>query len=1026
MKERNQMFRIVKLGGKAAAIAVGILGTSVHAGTFNVTSSNFNLSDDPNMPGSTAIYFTGPDAVYTGYTLTSITGNTVTNNSGEGSLYAFSGGVTSPLVITGDVGSDSSRLREIITGRALTINGATFLAGDLQLGSHVPTLDLNGDLNISSSGRLLALATPQINVADGVNITTGSFWGLNGHATLNFLGSSTINGAFTDSGFTPDSANTFIINAGADGKTVTFQQKVIAYSLNLSGTGTVELNAGLTGDLDGQNKSGTIVLGDAQTISGTISNTGKATLRYAGDGTVSNTSGIWSTIEAGADSKTVDFTVGNAASTVKLLGPGTINLNGGLAGNLDMNNKAGTVNLADAKDLTGTVSSPLGRNGTLNVLGTSTITGTVAGLNTINAGETGKIATFSSSVDASTLNLSGTGTIKLNGGLIGNINFNNKAGTVVLANNQNLTGDVQNTGNTVTGSTLTFAGSSVVKGNVAGVDVINAGVDGSVVSVSGSLAANTLNMTGSGTLNTAGGMTLSGALTLGSSGTLELGSGTSKVGEFNSSSLGWIKVDAAGNGSAFTSNGKIVARAGSMSGYELLTVNMTGGVANGAKFRLIDFTGGMNAKTLMSKHVSTNSATLTFTAQSGDNDGNKLNSAEGAAGEDLWVLASAASGANYTSSGNVTSSNPSASAGNVLSNIANTNGGTGDMQTVVNTFNMYSAAQLNSEVQKLAPVSNNALTSASLSTVNAGLSTVSGRLANLRGEQLASAGQTGLSAGDDERGRSVWLKGFGSWGQQDAKDAYSGYKANSAGVSLGADTLVGASNLRLGAAFSYAGTGVAQQDQRHGDGTNITSYQGTFYAMKEFGAAYVDGLLAYARHDYKSHRATALSRTASGNWSGTQLSARLDSGYRIPLGVTTVTPLASLEWSQLKQDAYTETGAGALNLNVDAASNTRLRSGLGARLQADTFVAGMAVKPEARVVWFHDFKDAGTDTTSTYTGGGASFLTPGQKIEKDAINLGLGVTVQPNKLAKFSLNYDFEGRSGYQSHALQLSGRWDF
>jgi hypothetical protein len=38
----------------------------------------------------------------------------------------------------------------------------------------------------------------------------------------------------------------------------------------------------------------------------------------------------------------------------------------------------------------------------------------------------------------------------------------------------------------------------------------------------------------------------------------------------------------------------------------------------------------------------------------------------------------------------------------------------------------------------------------------------------------------------------------------------------------------------------------------------------------------------------------------------------------------------------------------------------------------------------------------------------------------------LGMTVQPNKLAKISLSYDFEGRSGYQSHALQLTGRWDF
>lgn len=594
--------------------------------------------------------------------------------------------------------------------------------------------------------------------------------------------------------------------------------------------------------------------------------------------------------------------------------------------------------------------------------------------------------------------------LTLNGGLTGTLLMNGAAGTVNLGNGQTITGNVDSPMQMYSGSALNFLGTGTVTGSVIFIDNVRVGVAGASTFINGTLA-----MVGGSHL--------------------DLGSGTLTVGTLSSPGLMSMNVTATGNGTSFTSNGKIVATTGSMSGFELLTVNMNGGVANGAKFKLIDFANGSNAKTLMSNHIFTNSATLTFSAQSGNHAGTALDSTAGTAGEDLWVLASfsgGGSGADYGSSGNLGSNNPAMGAANALSNIANDTGGLGDMQTVINTFNMYSAEQLASEIRKLAPISNNSLAEAVTGAINSSFATISQRLRGLRDAQTETSANFGLASGDEARSSSFWLKGFGAIGKQDAKDFYNGYKANSAGVSLGADTLVGASDLRLGAAFSYAGTGVDQQDERTGDSTNIKSSQGTLYASQEFGSAYLDGLLAYARHDYKSHRATALSRTASADWNGTQWSARIDTGYRIPLGATTLTPLASLTWSRLKQDAYTESGAGALNLNVDAASTTRLRSGLGTRLQADTFIGGMAVKPEARLVWFHDFKDAGTDTTSSYTGGGASFSTPGQKIEKDALNIGLGMTVQPNKLARISLNYDFEGRSGYQSHAVQLTGRWDF
>jgi outer membrane autotransporter protein len=348
------------------------------------------------------------------------------------------------------------------------------------------------------------------------------------------------------------------------------------------------------------------------------------------------------------------------------------------------------------------------------------------------------------------------------------------------------------------------------------------------------------------------------------------------------------------------------------------------------------------------------------------------------------------------------------------------------MQTVVNTFNIYSASQLNSEVQKLAPATNDSMFNSSFTATGAAMGTVSTRLAVLRGDQLATTGDTGISAGDEALNASFWMKGFGSKGSQDAKDVYNGYNTSSTGLAFGADREVSDNGLRIGAAFSYANSTIKQQDSHVGDNANIKSYQASLYGMQEFGAAYVDATLAYTSHGYNSNRLAALARTAKGEWRGDQYTARADAGYRIPMGAVAVVPMASLEWSHLNQDRYTETGAGALNLNVNDSSATRLKSGLGARVLGEALIGSMLVKPEARLMWLHDFKSNGTDTTSSFTGGGASFSTPGQNIASNTANIGLGLTMQPNKQTTVGMSYDFEGRSGYQGHALQLTGRWDF
>ena len=72
------------------------------------------------------------------------------------------------------------------------------------------------------------------------------------------------------------------------------------------------------------------------------------------------------------------------------------------------------------------------------------------------------------------------------------------------------------------------------------------------------------------------------------------------------------------------------------------------------------------------------------------------------------------------------------------------------------------------------------------------------------------------------------------------------------------------------------------------------------------------------------------------------------------------------------------------------------------------------------------FNDAGADVTSSFTGGGSSFVTTGQKIQSVSYNLGTGVTFLQGKTGQLGVMFNYEGRQGFTGYNAQLQGRLAF
>ena len=214
-----------------------------------------------------------------------------------------------------------------------------------------------------------------------------------------------------------------------------------------------------------------------------------------------------------------------------------VNFNEDVTSNIDFNNHAGKVNLANNKTITGTVDSAVGANGTLTFLGIGRVTGNIGAnnaLTAVNFNGAGAVA-LDAPVKATTFTIghananaivtatglmtgdvvfgAGGGTLNANGGIKGNLNVSN-AGVANIGGG-NITGNV----GIVTGSVTAAAGATI-----GGFLTVGAGGDALFVGtnashVNGAVTINTTNA-GNNVIGNAG-----NAVTL-TAGNLNMGNAT--------------------------------------------------------------------------------------------------------------------------------------------------------------------------------------------------------------------------------------------------------------------------------------------------------------------------------------------------------------------------------------------------------------------------------------------------------------------------------------------------------------------
>ncbi len=245
-----------------------------------------------------------------------------------------------------------------------------------------------------------------------------------------------------------------------------------------------------------------------------------------------------------------------------------------------------------------------------------------------------------------------------------------------------------------------------------------------------------------------------------------------------------------------------------------------------------------------------------------------------------------------------------------------------------------------------------------------------------------------------------WVKGFGYFGNQGAQDGFTGYNSTIFGTMIGYDApllhMPFDGETRVGFGIGYARTTI--DGKTVSANTDSNTYEATAYIAHEQGPWFVDGDLSFGWNDYSENRSVLvpgiINSTAQGSYSGQEYTAFATTGYHLFAQGFTITPLASLQYTHMNLDSYTETGAAPLNLSVNSQGYDFLESALGVTAARAISSGNGTYVPEVHFKWFHELLNPRMQDTweALALTGSESFISQGPTTAADTLNVGVGLT----------------------------------
>ncbi len=279
-----------------------------------------------------------------------------------------------------------------------------------------------------------------------------------------------------------------------------------------------------------------------------------------------------------------------------------------------------------------------------------------------------------------------------------------------------------------------------------------------------------------------------------------------------------------------------------------------------------------------------------------------------------------------------------------------------------------------------------------------------------------------------ERGLGGWLEPFGVFSDLDGEGRASSLSTRVYGVTSGGDYRLlfpDSRSLRLGVGVGYTRSSVrSTADRMLGWGH---TYQSALYAAFAAPRFHVGLAGRYAYSDLWSKRSIRfgdIDTNALGRFSGHEGSGLFEAGLHLgDPRVALFHPTAGLLYTHLTQQAFAETGAGSLSLEIGAMEIDSVVTTLGTRIaRVMTLQGDYGVEPELRLAWNHEFGDRGRPVRARFSGAvaGGRFANAGSERRRDDFTLGFGYVMRIGDIPLLSTHYDVRLSQAETEHSISL------
>ncbi len=253
-------------------------------------------------------------------------------------------------------------------------------------------------------------------------------------------------------------------------------------------------------------------------------------------------------------------------------------------------------------------------------------------------------------------------------------------------------------------------------------------------------------------------------------------------------------------------------------------------------------------------------------------------------------------------------------------------------------------------------------------------------------------------------------------------------EATSGTLQLGADYQV-TPHFLVGAFFDYAHS--EQSLDEEGSTASANSYIPGLYASYTDGGWYANALAAGGVSNFDVTRdidfpgfTTAAQSKPTGEEEYSYISGGKDFHYKN----WTFGPTGGLQYVHMNTDAFTENGAGLLDLNVDGNANDSLRSRLGGRVYYAGSGGGNIWRPFLDASWQHEFMENSSSLTSQFNGAGVgSFTVPTPSNSRESALISVGTDIDISKDTNVFTAYRVEvGSTNFFAQSVEAGVKINF